>query len=762
MSTPTEDRLLSLDSTQPTWDLLAARVDALLAAWESGAPPDLGSFLPDESPGVRRLILIELIKADLEQRVSRQQPLKLIEDFAAEFPELAEGGVPCDLLYEEFHLRKRLGEAIDISEYRRRFPQQAQELARLLGVQSTFSSTSVQAAQLSRPVRAGDKLDDFDLLALIGQGAFAQVFLARQQSLQRLVALKVSADRGAEPQTLAQLDHPHIVRVYDQRVIRERSLRLLYMPYLAGGTLSSVLEYARQVPQSEWSGQTFTQAIDRALEQRGELPWGTRLRRSLSRRSWWQVVCWVGARMADALHYAHQRGVLHRDVKPANVLLAADGSPRLADFNVGYCSKLEGASAAAFFGGSLVYMSPEQLEAFNPAHDRKADSLDGRCDIYSLGLTLWELLTGRRPFGGETAQATRALTLTEMTRRRKTGLPDDASSQLPAGCPPALERILRKCLAPEPDDRFATAGELARALDLCLQPRAQALLEPSGGWREFARRHPLLCILPAGLLPNGAAGVFNYFYNKTEIIKASTISATLEPAFEKIQTIINLVSFPLGILFFLWIAYPVVRGLKRLETGEKTPDAELATLRSRTLRLGWYGSLLSLGGWLLASIVYPIALRLAVPDLAAANFQNVFTHFLASLAICGLIAAAYPFFTATTVAVRALYPAFLRPGTATTRDWDDLVRLDWLVWPFLALAAAVPLAGVALLVGFGSPNRPALVALSVVGMIGFGVAVWLARRIQRDLADLGGVVRPSDAGPLAGDADSRLSASWGG
>jgi serine/threonine protein kinase len=762
MSSRTDDQLLSLDSTQPTWDLLAERVDALLNAWESGAPPALGSFLP-ESAGVRRLILIELIKADLEQRVARQQPIKLIEDYAAEFPELARDGVPCDLLYEEYHLRKRLGESVDLAEYRRRFPQQSAELARLLGVQSTFSSTSVAAVQIPGRVKAGDRLDDFDLLALIGEGAFAQVFLARQLSLQRLVALKVSADRGAEPQTLAQLDHPHIVRVYDQRVIGERSMRLLYMPYLPGGTLSSVLDYTRQVPQAQWSGQTFAQAIDQALNQRGETPSDTPLRRALARRSWWQVVCWVGARMADALQYAHQRGVLHRDVKPANVLLAADGSPRLADFNVGYCSKLEGASAAAFFGGSLVYMSPEQLEAFNPAHERKADSLDGRCDIYSLGLTLWELLTGRRPFGGESAKASRALTLTDMTRRRREGLPADASAHLPPGCPPALERILRKCLAPDADDRYATAGELARALDLCLQPRAQALLEPTGGWRGFARRHPLLCILPAGLLPNGAAGLFNYLYNRAEIIEVSKISQSLEPAFERIQTIINAVSFPLGILLFIWVARPVVRGLSRLRRGEKIPDAELAALRARTLRLGWYGSLLSLGGWLLASIVYPIALRLAVPELAQARFWDVFVHFLASLAICGLIAAAYPFFTATTVAVRALYPAFLRPGTGTPRDWEDLVRLDWLVWPFLALAAAVPLAGVALLVGFGeSPNRPAVVVLSAVGILGLAVAVWLARRIQRDLADLSGVVRPSDAGLTAGDSDSRLSASWDG
>src|SRR5262249_60840410 len=122
---------------------------------------------------VRRLILIELVKADLEQRVSRQQPLKLIEDFAAQFPELAQGGVPCDLLYEEYHLRKRLGEAVELAEYRRRFPQQAQELARLVGAQSTFASTAAHAVQSPGSVDAGDRLDDFGLLPRIRQGAVA-------------------------------------------------------------------------------------------------------------------------------------------------------------------------------------------------------------------------------------------------------------------------------------------------------------------------------------------------------------------------------------------------------------------------------------------------------------------------------------------------------------------------------------------------------------------------------------------------------------
>ena len=133
-------------------------------------------------------------------------------------------------------------------------------------------STSLFAARAPAAVEPGGRLDDFDLLALLGQGQFARVFLARQRSMQRLVALKVSACRAAEAETLAQLDHPHIVRVYDQRFLPDRGLLLVYMPYLAGGTLSDVLERARAVPPERRSGGTLLEAVDAALERRGELP----------------------------------------------------------------------------------------------------------------------------------------------------------------------------------------------------------------------------------------------------------------------------------------------------------------------------------------------------------------------------------------------------------------------------------------------------------------------------------------------------------
>ena len=139
-------------------------------------------------------------------------------------------------------------------------------------------------------------------------------------------------------------------------------------------------------------------------------------------RTWPETVCWLGVCLANALDYAHRRGVLHRDVKPANVLLTAEASPKLADFNVSFSSKLDGANPAAFFGGSLAYMSPEQLEAFNPASAREAGDLDGRSDLYSLCIILWELLTGRRPFRDDGLGENWARTLAGMTEQRRAGV----------------------------------------------------------------------------------------------------------------------------------------------------------------------------------------------------------------------------------------------------------------------------------------------------------------------------------------------------
>ena len=259
----------------------------------------------------------------------------------------------------------------------------------------TFSSAFADISPSTdfTQIEVGQRLDDFDLLLELGSGAFARVFLARQLSMQRLVAVKISANRGHEPQTLAQLDHDYIVRVFDQRILRDQDWRLLYMQYLPGGTLLDLgrVVFADGPPTS---GQALLDAVDVALESRGESrPTESLTRAELATLSWPETVAWLGKRLAAALDYANSRGVLHRDIKLANVLLARDGTPKLADFNVSFSRNVSGASPFEYFGGSLSYMSPEQLTACQPGHTLEAADLDTRSDIYSLAVVLWELLT---------------------------------------------------------------------------------------------------------------------------------------------------------------------------------------------------------------------------------------------------------------------------------------------------------------------------------------------------------------------------------
>ena len=156
-------------------------------------------------------------------------------------------------------------------------------------------------------------------------------------------------------------------------------------------------------------GQALLDAVDIALESRGESrPTESITRAELATLSWPETVAWLGKRLAGALHYANSRGVLHRDIKLANVLLAPDGTPKLADFNVSFSRNVSGASPFDYFGGSLSYMSPEQLMACRPGHTLEAVDLDTRSDIYSLAVVLWELLTGLKPFDDSAAQAARA------------------------------------------------------------------------------------------------------------------------------------------------------------------------------------------------------------------------------------------------------------------------------------------------------------------------------------------------------------------
>ncbi len=567
-------------SATVAWDQLSERIDALIAAWESpDRPPSLRSFLPAEPAEMRRLILTELIKVDLEYRWQQHHLPKTIEEYLLEFPELAsEGVVSPDLIYEEYHVRRQTAQPPDPYEYLRRFPHQSEQLRRHLNLQAGQTTTTAIGSR-RRPVDIGERIDDFDVLLTLGQGAFASVYLARQRSMQRLVALKVSRDHGAEPQTLAQLDHPHIVRVYDQRILPNDKLRLMYMQHIPGGTLQDVVDHLRSLPAPLWNGKEFIAAIDQQLDKHGETPPAeSSVRRRLAASTWADAICWFGARLAGALDYAHRRGVLHRDVKPANVLLAADGSPKLADFNVSFSSKLDGATPAAYFGGSLAYMSPEQLEASDPDHTRQPDELDGRSDVYSLAVMLWELLCGTRPFGDERMAPSMAETLKQLAQRRRAGVPPSALAMLPKDLPGGLEHVLLACLQPDPLNRPATAGSVGRQLELCLQPRTQRLFRPRpNSLRQLPRKYPIWLFIVVGVLPNLVFSILNALFNRLTIVEQLTPQQ--KRIFWDQVWYVNSFAYTVGVFWGVALIWPVIKAIRGYLSGNPPKAESLPRLR---------------------------------------------------------------------------------------------------------------------------------------------------------------------------------------
>jgi serine/threonine protein kinase len=614
--------------------------------------------------------------------------------------------------------------------------------------ESAFAITS-SSARLSQ-IEVGQRLDDFDLLVELGSGVFARVFLARQRSMQRLVAVKVSANHGNEPQTLAQLDHDYIVRVFDQRILRDQELRLLYMQYLPGGTLLNIVQAIRRAGRPPDSGQALLDAIDNVLESRGEMrPTESSTRSELASLSWPETVAWLGKRLAEALHYATSRGVLHRDIKLANVLLAPDGTPKLADFNVSFARNVAGASPFAYFGGSLSYMSPEQLMACRPEHTQDAANLDTRSDIYSLAVVLWELLTGLKPFDDSAAQAARAdsagsvgdtTALELMLTTRAQGISPAALAALPANCPVALRRVLLKALNVDRDQRWASGAELAEQLQLCLDPRARDLVDPPArSWRLRVRPFMLPIGSLAILIPNLLVGAYNIWHNHLLIV--SRLSEEAQSRFMLVTTLVNLIFFPLGGAVIAYLCRYVIVVPRRLRRGPAPPAETVARARHDCLVAGDRVVFVVFGLWCLSGLTFPLTMQFAAGGIPGRSA----IHFFGSLTISGAIAIAYPFFLFTFCIVRCVYPELVAHGQTNPREAEQLRALNRRLSRYLAVAASVPLIGIVAVSFLTAPEiAKVIVAIRVLcigGIAGFVFAYWLSRQIESDIRALERVIR---------------------
>lgn len=263
----------------------------------------------------------------------------------------------------------------------------------------------------------------YRLERLIGQGGFARVFLANDLSLKRPIAVKVMnvestgewstddflARFANEAQAIANLDHPNILAIHDYGQLATTAF--LVMPYVSGGTLSDTLRS---------KGKLAPQRASRYLRQ-----------------------------MAAALDYAHRRNLVHRDIKPQNMLVRADDDHLLlSDFGIAKILSATSAQSRTGVVGTIAYMAPEQFRG----------EVSRATDIYALGCVLFQMLTGKLPFGGSTEEVIYG----------HISAPVPLLADFGAELPPAVQTVVSRALAKRPDERFASAGELVAAFDAAL------------------------------------------------------------------------------------------------------------------------------------------------------------------------------------------------------------------------------------------------------------------------------------------------------
>ncbi|MEM8733006.1 MAG: serine/threonine-protein kinase [Planctomycetota bacterium] len=765
---------LEVNTVEASFAVLELCLEQLTSIAPVESVDSILDLIPGVSDAAQRLILVELIKFDLAAAAA--DGLARTLDFywpkcAAILPQ---DRIPFDLVLEEVQLLRERGEKPKWSEYRQRFP----DLADTIGKWLAGGETQMQSGQTGSvpELPVNEQFDDFMVLKQLGQGAFARVYLARQISMHRLVALKATSRGSDEPKALSQLDHGNIVRVYDQREISEPQVILLYMQYLPGGTLADCVKHVRALPAEEWNGARLLESIDASLVDASQtVPEQSGVRQQIASMEWPEVVAWIGIQLSEGLHYADSKGVLHRDVKPANILLSSEAIPKLADFNVS-CSGLSGrAGAAAYFGGSLAYMSPEQLQVADPTASKQAEELDGRSDLYALGIVLWELWQGSRPWRLEDIASswTEAVRMQREIREQPLIHEPNQSNATER----VLEKVLRGMLAVQPEQRPKSGLETASRLRLAFYPELANRFEPSKNSLS-GRLLRLSVVLVSAILifgPNCTAAIYNYAYNLHQMELKGDQLAALEGLplreasnstitsvgllpylqetffwvvqgdeseypivrhFRWVSFIVNGIVFPLGGFLFWWIIWPLTRIVHRGKAGQSGSERNITYLWT----IGLKATMVTAALWAVSGVVFSSSMWMAFPG----SFSSLdAAHFFLSLVLCGGVAWIYPYFGMTLLSLLIYYPVVISPSMSDV-DFDQRSsRVRRHMFGYLVSAAAIPLMAVGLLV---AGNVEKTWVLSGVGLtaVGLAFAFYAYNKIDEGLAQFGKVLGNRD------------------
>jgi len=420
-----------------------ALVDDIVHRWQLGQPPDT------------RAALTEFPHLELNKRI-------VIE-----------------LAYEEFCQRQKAGEAIDLEGFCSRFPEHRDPLHRLL--RSHLAAEPRLRAKPLAPFRwpkPGEKLEQYYLLAQLGRGTFAVVYLAYDINTRRQTVVKASIRGEAEAKLIGPLEHDAIVPIWSA-FTSATGFSLVSMPFLGLATLQDLLDESKKAPGAK---PTVAAVLGRIHSQpcwQGRLPTAASFLPEV-KDGWSEGVSFLALHLARGLEYLHRQNVRHGDLKPSNILLRWDGRPVILDFNLAEDTRLD----SPRFGGTLPYMAPELIRA-TLAKTNDRPKVDEKADVYSLGVICFELLSGQHPFGAPPKddfrehEARHGASQWLLARQQSGYRPP---RELAPALDPALARLIGQCLRLDPSQR-PTAGELANGLHrLRRRPHRLAF---------WLRRHPV-------------------------------------------------------------------------------------------------------------------------------------------------------------------------------------------------------------------------------------------------------------------------------
>lgn len=401
-----------------------------------------------------------------------------------------------DILARHLEALER-GEKVDRESLLRGHPRLADELARHLDSLERASSALRELREPADEAWSGPlpTIRGYRIFELLGRGGMGAVFLAEQESLKRSVALKILSPYWAsdpralarfrrEAETIARISNPGIVPIYEFGA--DGGNHFLALELVAGVDLASVLaRFEGRIPKEGAEllavVRDLTGRLHDVLQRHGRSSDEANVDEALWARSYPETCALIAKRVAEALAVIHAKGIIHRDVKPSNILLGVDGQPRLIDFGLTLSESAGALTGSADFVGTAFYASPEQIGGTGAKVGPKSD-------VFSLGAVLYELLSLRRPFDGRR--------ISDVLRRLAEDEPPSLAHIAPA-TPAKLEQICRTALQKDLGRRYASSAELAEDLGRFLEgrPISARAKESESLWRPAAMACGLIALL---------------------------------------------------------------------------------------------------------------------------------------------------------------------------------------------------------------------------------------------------------------------------